>query len=502
MRGTYESLAARLEELSRLGGVMGILHWDQEVIMPEGATEARAKQISALAGIVHDKATAPEIGEWLAKLLANDSSSRFDSFETCNIREAKRDYDRMTKIPKALVQEMAELSSRGHAVWALARKDDQYDDFAPVLKRFVELKIQWARCIDPEKPPYDVNIDYYERGMTMARLDPIFERLKAEIVPLLRKIQESGRQPAHSFLQGEFPIEKQEALGKRISGDIGFSFKHGRMDVSVHPFCGGSHPTDVRITTRYRSDNFVESLYAVIHETGHGLYEQGRMEQGRDLPASEALSMGIHESQSLFWERMIAQGESFCARYLELFASTFPEQLQGTPLRDFYEAVNLCHPSFIRVEADEVTYPLHVILRYEIEKSLFEGSADVDQLPQMWNDKMEEYLGIRPPSDTQGILQDIHWSMGSFGYFPSYTLGAMYACQFYNALKKDMADVEEKIERGQFAEIKLWLNQNIHQKGKLYATEELVRQVTGEPLNPDHFIRYLNQKYRAIYQLN
>ncbi|MFQ5716302.1 MAG: carboxypeptidase M32, partial [Nitrospinales bacterium] len=183
MRGTYESLAARLEELSRLGGVMGILHWDQEVIMPEGATEARAKQISALAGIVHDKATAPEIGEWLAKLLANDSSSRFDSFETCNIREAKRDYDRMTKIPKALVQEMAELSSRGHAVWALARKDDQYDDFAPVLKRFVELKIQWARCIDPEKPPYDVNIDYYERGMTMARLDPIFERLKAEIVP-------------------------------------------------------------------------------------------------------------------------------------------------------------------------------------------------------------------------------------------------------------------------------------------------------------------------------
>ena len=318
---------------------------------------------------------------------------------------------------------------------------------------------------------------------------------------MVKEIQEQGKKPDDSFLYGNFPIEKQKELGKKISQEIGFAFDRGRMDASVHPFCGGSHPTDVRITTRYCSKNFVESLYAVIHETGHGLYEQGRMKRDRDLPVSEHLSMGIHESQSLFWERMIAQSESFCHCYLPRFKEAFPENLKDVSARKFYEAINVSEPSMIRVEADEVTYPLHIILRFEIEKGLFDGSISPFELPEVWNYKMKTYLGIQPGTDVEGVLQDIHWSMGSFGYFPSYTLGAIYACQFFKALKKQDCGIEEKIKLGKFGDIKKWLNDNIHQKGRLYSSNDLVTQLTGEPLNPDYFIQYLKEKYADIYQL-
>ncbi|MBA2484422.1 MAG: carboxypeptidase M32, partial [Nitrosomonas sp.] len=309
-------------------------------------------------------------------------------------------------------------------------------------------------------------------------------------------------QPDRSFLQGTFPVNKQEVLARKISKDIGFQFDCGRMDVSVHPFCGGSHPTDVRITTRYQENDFIESLYAVIHETGHGLYEQGRMQENRDLPVSESLTMGIHESQSLFWERMIAQSKSFCAYYFETIQATFPDNLQNMTVDSLYHAINTCQPGFIRVEADELTYPLHIIMRYEIEKGLFDASITVEDLPDVWNDMMMKYLGIKPPTDTLGVLQDSHWSSGAFGYFPSYTLGAIYACQFYQTMTDEIPDVEERIETGNFAPIKAWLNEKIHRQGSLYPPQELVRRVTGEPLNPDYFIDYLKRKYSAIYRLN
>ena len=273
------------------------------------------------------------------------------------------------------------------------------------------------------------------------------------------------------------------------------------MDVSVHPFCGGGHPTDVRITTRYRSESFIDSLFAVIHETGHGLYEQGRMSGFMDLPVSESLTMAIHESQSLFWERMIAQNFYFCDYYLNLFVETFPEALQGVSSNTLYAAINRCDPSFIRVEADEVTYPLHIILRYEIEKGLFDESISVKDLPDVWNDKMEEYLGVRPSSNSEGVLQDVHWSGGAFGYFPSYTLGAMYACQFYSKMLLDLNDIPENIKGGNFSYIKKWLNDNIHKQGRLYSPENLIYKVTGDEINPDFFISYLKQKYGEIYRL-
>ncbi len=500
MQQTYQKLARKLEELGQLEQIMGILHWDQEVIMPRGATQARAAQIASLAGVAHEKRTDPAVGELLNQLESNGPAN-LGPHELCNIREARRAYDRETKVPMELVQELAELSSKGHHIWAKAREENKYSDFAPVLERLIELQKQWAHHIEPETPTYDVLMDIYERGLTMEHVDPIFELLKTELVPLIRAIQESDYQPDTSFLQGEFSVAQQEKLGRTISEALGFDFDKGRMDVSVHPFCGGADPTDVRITTRYGSDNFMESLFAVIHETGHAMYEQGRMERDRALPVSEALTTGIHESQSLFWERMISKQKAFCEHYMELFATTFPDNLKEVSVQAFYEAINICRPSFIRVESDEVTYPMHIILRYEIEKGIFDGTYAVSELPEVWNNKMQDYLGIRPATDAEGILQDVHWSGGAFGYFPSYTFGAMYACQFYNAIRKETPDLEQWIRKGEFQSIRQWLSQKIHVKGKLLSTEALLREVTGEVLNPQYFVAYLKNKYHEIYRL-
>ncbi len=501
IRDVYRQLVLKLEERSRLGGVMGVMHWDQEVIMPQGAADARAKQMAALAGVLHEKSINPRVGNLIGKLTAS-GTDEFTDAEWCNIREAKRKFDLETKIPKELVQDIAELGSRGHQVWAKAREENRFEDFAPILERFISLKTKWAEHAFPDLEPYDANLDIFERGMTMERLSPIFEYLKIELIPLIRSINNSDRKPDDSFLEGDFPIDKQEALGNSISRDMGFNFDKGRMDVSVHPFCGGGHPTDVRITTRYRTNNFIESLFAVIHETGHGLYEQGRMEDSLDLPVSEPLTMAVHESQSLFWERMIAQGKSFSIRYIDKFREVFPGFLKDASADKLFKAINVCRPSFIRVEADELTYPIHIILRYEIEKAMFDGTLMVKDIPEVWNSKMEKYLGIKPSTDTLGVLQDVHWSGGAFGYFPSYTLGAMYACQFYNKMITDLKDVPGRIEQGDFACIRKWLNENIHQQGRLYSPDQLAKKVTGKALEPGVFINYLKTKYNAIYGLN
>ena len=500
MNQQYQQVVQKLEEISHLNGVMSTLGWDQEVVMPAGAGEARAKQMAALAGVIHERMTDPALGDGLREL-ADRHWQALDADQRCNVREALRNYELETKLPKRLVQEMVELSSRGHEVWVKARQQNKFADFAPVLKRFLELKIAWAQCVAPDSTPYDANIDLFERGATMATITPVFERLKQELIPLIGAIQQHAERVDASCLHGLFALDKQEALARKISSDIGFDFSQGRMDVSVHPFCGGSHPTDVRITTRYKESNFVESLYSIIHETGHALYEQGRPHHLGDLPVTESLTMGIHESQSLFWERMIAQGKPFCRHYFPLFQQTFPDNFRHTDAEMLYRAINHCKPDFIRVEADEVTYPLHVILRYEIEKGLFDGSMAVDDLPQIWNDLMQKYLGITPPNDTLGVLQDSHWSSGAFGYFPSYTLGAMYACQFCRTMLAEHPSMENEIAKGNFTLIKRWLNEKIHQQGKRYTPDELVRKITGEGLNPDHFVHYLKVKYGEIYRL-
>lgn len=502
MNQHYINLVQRLEEIAHLNGVMSNLGWDQEVMMPAGASESRAKQIAALAGVIHERATDPALGDCLKELQETSKAGAWGAIEQCNIQEALRNYEMEIRIPKRLVQEIAELSSRGQVIWVAARQHNKFSDFAPVLKRFLKLKIEWAQCVLPNLQPYDANIDLFERGTTMAMITPVFERLKQELIPLINAIQSHSYHPDTTFLRGTFATEKQEFLARKLSRDIGFDFDRGRMDVSVHPFCGGSHPTDVRITTRYSESNFIESLYSIIHETGHALYEQGRPHQLGDLPVTESSTMGIHESQSLFWERMIAQSKSFCSHYFKDFRETFPDNLRAVSLEEFYRAINNCTPGFIRVEADEVTYPLHVILRYEIERGLFDDTLSVDDLPGIWNESMQKYLGITPPTDTLGVLQDSHWSGGAFGYFPSYTLGALYACQFYQKLVQEQSDTEQNIALGNFKPIKQWLNEKIHCHGKLYSPQELIKNVTGAHLNPDYFITYLKTKYSEIYQLS
>jgi len=499
MRKSYQNLVEKLTEISRLNGVMNTITWDQEVMMPSGSAYARTGQIAALAGVIHERMTAPALGECLDELKI---CSDFNTVECCNIREASRQYDLMTKIPKRLVQTLAELSSRGHTIWVQARRENKFNDFSPVIQEFLLLKKEWASCAFPDISPYDANLDLFERGTTAAEISAIFDQLKTTLAPLIHEITHQTYQPDTAFLQGCFPIDKQAALARKISQDIGFQFDKGRMDVSVHPFCGGSDPTDVRITTRYSKDDFVESIYAAIHETGHALYEQGRKIESADLPVSESLTMGIHESQSLFWERMVAQSRAFCTHYFDSFCEFFSDKSQGITVDTFYQAINACKPDFIRVEADELTYPLHLILRFEIERDLFAGNISVNDLPELWNEKMLTYLGIRPPNDTLGVLQDSHWSSGAFGYFPSYTLGAIYACQFYFAMQRELPDVEQFIASGNFVPIKNWLNDKIHSQGKLYSPQELVVKITGEPLNPQHYLSYLEEKYRAIYRLN
>ena len=499
MNNNYQNLVRWLEEISRLNGVMSTIAWDQEVMMPAGAADARAKQIAALAGVIHERMTNPALGECLDEL--HNHLGDFDAIALCNIQEARRDFDLMTRIPNQLVQALAELGSRGHTVWVRARRENKFSDFAPVLDEFLKLKKEWAACAFPDLTTYDANIDQFERGTTAAEIAVIFEQLKDTLIPLIHEIKEQSYQPDTTFLHGHFPVEKQAALARKISENIGFQYDKGRMDVSVHPFCGGSHPTDVRITTRYNESDFVESLYAVIHETGHALYEQGRMLEFGDLPVSESLTMGIHESQSLFWERMIGQSREFCTHYFATICEAFPGNLKRATVDSFYQAINACAPGFIRVEADELTYPLHVILRFEIEKGLFDGSVAVADLPEVWNEKMDTYLGIKPPTDTLGVLQDSHWSSGAFGYFPSYTLGAIYACQFYKAMQKELPDTDKAIESGNFKPIKDWLNENIHSQGRRNSPQELVLRRAGEPLNPQHLIDYLQTKYRALYRL-
>ncbi len=495
------ALNEKLKELSHLGNVVGLMHWDQEVMMPAGATNSRAQQLSLLAGIYHEKLTSPIINDLLNQI-EEGSLDQLNAYEICNIKEARRNYDRAIKVPKDLVQKIAELSSRGHKIWANARENNKFGEFAPCLKELVELKKQWAGYIDPEKPAYDINIDDFERGFSIKIIDPLFQKLKEELIPLIQNIQESSYSPDRSFLNKKYPITKQESLGKQIAKEIGFDFNFGRMDTSVHPFCGGGDYTDVRITTRYSEDDFIESLYAVIHETGHGLYEQGRNKKYAGLPVSEALSMGMHESQSLFWEKLIGRKKAFIVNYLDLFNLTFARTFDGVSPQQFYEAINICEPSLIRVDADEVTYPLHIILRYEIEKGLFDGTMEVDELPEIWNQKMQDYLGIRPPSDTLGVLQDVHWSGGSFGYFPSYTLGALFAAQFYQTIANEIPETNQIIEEGNFEVIKNWLNEKIHSQGILYSTDELLNKVTGQSLNPEIFISYLKKKYQEIYKLD
>jgi carboxypeptidase Taq len=502
MESTYAEVVKQLREITALEGISGLLGWDEMVMLPSGSSSCRGDQKAALAGVLYDKRTNPALGKALTEL---NGSSGLNEVQAAVVRDARTAYIRNSAVPKELAQRMAMLGTTAYEAWVDARKSADFTKFSGSLQEWVECHRKRAACIDPSAPAYDVLLNLYEKGMKSARLDEIFSEARAGLVPLISELKLRGTPPSSSLLKGEYDVDVQAKLCRQIALDLGFDTEKGRLDVSVHPFSGGTHPTDIRMTTRFKKDVLMMSITAAIHETGHSLYDQGRNldPEWKDLPVNQRLSTGVDESQAILWERMVGLNLPFQHYLLPKLREFFPDfPAQATPEMLYAAQNTIREPSLIRVEADELTYTLHVILRYEIERGLVDGSVQVADVPRLWNEKMQAYLGATPPNDAQGCLQDVHWSTGLMGYFPTYTLGAMYAAQIYQCAVDSIPNLEASIAKGEFAPLRQWLKEKIHRVGSLHASgDELMVAVTGKPLDPQVYLSYLRKKYTALYQL-
>jgi carboxypeptidase Taq len=492
----YESLVRELRDVTLLGSVGALLHWDEQTQMPPGGAAHRAEQASLLAKLVHERMTSPRVGE----LLDAASEDRSDD-AVANVREARRTYERARKLPPALVEELARTGVLGQQAWAEARKKNEYPAFRPWLEKLVALKRQEADCVGyaPGGSRYDALLDEYEPGETAANVRKTFEALRGPLVDLVRRIGESPRKAPLEILQRSYPAAGQERLSREAAAAVGFDFSSGRLDTSTHPFCTGIGPGDTRMTTRYDERYFGDAFFGVLHETGHALYDQGLPAEHFGTPLGEAVSLGIHESQSRMWENLVGRSRSFWRRFLPRARQEFPQALAGVNDDDWYFAVNDVRPSLVRVEADEATYNLHIMLRFDLEQAMLSGEVGAADLPAAWNQRMRDYLGITPPDDTQGCLQDIHWSSGSLGYFPTYTLGNLYAAQLFEAALDEVGDLDEMFARGEFAPLLAWLRDKIHRHGKRYSPRELVTRATGAEPTAQPLLRHLRSKARELY---
>jgi len=497
MSDTYEPFMAKVAELADIGHAEGMLSWDQETYMPPKGAAMRARAQGTLAGLHHERLTAPELVGLVKDLKGQDLTGD----AAVNVREVGRSQDRALKIPKELVVELSQTESLSHEAWIAAREKADFAHFQPWLEKILKLKKEVAERVGYEGTIYNALLDEYEPYTRAEDIEPVFAALKDKLVPLVEKIAATGKFPARGVLDQDFPVAEQEELGRQVLEDLGFDLEAGRLDVAVHPFCSGTSRDDVRLTTRYSADWLPGSLFGTIHEAGHGLYEQGLPEDAVATPAGGSVSLGIHESQSRLWENMVGRSKAFSTHYLPRLKALFPTQLQNVNLDEFYAAVNQVEPSLIRVEADEVTYNLHILLRFELERDLFEGRVEVKDLPSVWNERMQQYLGVCPPDDAQGVLQDVHWSFGLMGYFPTYTLGNLYGAQFFHQAQQELPDLEGQIGRGEFGGLKTWLNDKVHNRGSRLRASELVEEVTGEKLSADYFTNYLEAKFGALYNL-
>ncbi|MDQ7795370.1 MAG: carboxypeptidase M32 [Spirochaetia bacterium] len=492
---------ARLLELDREHSLVmhigAILGWDQETYMPPKAIEERSSQLALLEGLAHQKAVNPEIGELLAAL---EAKSDLSEDEKAYVRVVRRDYDRETKLPEAFVTEYAKEASLSQAAWADAKKNNDFAAFKPHLSRMVELNKKRAHYLNPNAKPYDVLLDLFEPGSTQESVAAVFAKMKSYLVEILTRIRE--RPQIEDKCSGR-RVDKhtQERISQYFMKVLGYERDRGRLDVSAHPFTTTLGADDVRITTRYVEDYFPSSLFSTIHESGHALYEMGidPNPDYRGTKLAEAVSMAVHESQSRLWENIVGRSPAFWERHFPALSALLGEAGEGLDLESFVKSINRVSPSFIRTEADEVTYGLHVIARFELESALFDGSLNVEEVPEAWRAKYRELLGIEAPDDRQGCLQDVHWSMGAFGYFPSYALGNLYGAQFWAALKKEIPDVEARISGGDTSAVLAWLRKNVHVQGSRYTPGELVKKVTGQALDPVWFEKYLREKYSKIY---
>ncbi len=496
MNTDYEKLKQHSLKIETLNSIQAILGWDQETYMPQGAEEARAEQLKTLAGIIHQEQTSSAFKAELEKLIDLKSgevrAKNLTEREHAALREWRRAYLLESALPQQFVEDFAQLCSRSMVLWREAKEKNNFSHFAPALNKMIEAVKKKAEYLTYEDHPYDALLDLYEPGAKTADIKKLFSGLKVKIKELLKEIGKRG--PVDdSFLFGTFNHDKQLAFGKKLLTAMGFDFKDGRLDLSAHPFSSSPHPTDNRITTRIHPTSLMSNLMAILHEGGHALYEAGLPVEQFGTPLAKAISLGVHESQSRWWETRIGLGKPFWKHFYPQLQKEFG--LEGISLEQFYAALNKVEPSLIRIEADEVTYPLHVILRFELEVDLIEGKLKVEDLPKAWNDKMEDLLGVRPQKDSEGCLQDIHWSMGSFGYFPTYTLGNIYAAQLFEAFEKEHPHWAESVEKGELLFIRKWLKDHVHQYGMQYRSKELLKKVTGKELSEKPYLEYLTKKF-------
>ena len=503
---TYQLLCDQFQEATLLGTVQQLLEWDERTKMPPAGGAYRADQAAYLAGLVHQKQTDPQIGDWLQQLTESPLAEDPYSDTGCVIRRLQRDYNKKTRLPQTLVEELTRTACEGQQVWAEARSDNDFAKFQPLLEKTIELKRQEAAALGFETTPYDPLLDDYEPGESTANVARVLSELRDALVPLVGAIADSTQRPDVSILSREYPIEAQKKLGEQVAAAIGFDFQAGRLDVTDHPFMVGLGPGDVRLTTRYDDHEFGDALFSTLHEAGHGIYDQGLPRQYYGLPTGEDVSMGIHESQSRMWENQVGRSHSFWQHFYSQTQAAFPLALGEVELQVFYRAINDVRPSLIRVDADEVTYNLHILIRFELEQALVENRLQVAELPGAWNEKYQEYLGIVPTNDADGVLQDVHWSAGLFGYFPTYALGNLYAAQFFSQAAKElggdeMGGLEEQFRQGRFSPLREWLHENIHAHGRRYTAAELVERITGSPLSHKSLIQQLASKFGEIYGL-
>ena len=495
----FDQLCSHVRETALVHSIAELLEWDERTHMPVAAGLFRADQVAYLSGWVHNRRTDPHIDEWLRELEASPLATDLHSDSGATIRHLRRYYDKLVRLPRLLVEELTRTAVLGQQAWVEARKKNDFAAFAPLLKKTVELKRQQAEAVGYASCPYDALLDDYEPGETTENVAGILRSLRQDLVPLVGAIASSQRRPNLTILKRHCPRESQEIFGKQAAATIGFDFERGRLDVTHHPFCTEMGPDDCRITTRYDDHYFPSSFFGILHEAGHALYDQGLRKDQYGLPPGSYVSLGIHESQSRLWENFVGRSLPFWRHFFPLMKQCFPGAIEEVPLADFYFAINSVQPSLIRVEADEATYNLHIIIRFELEQALINDQFSVADLPDAWRSKYREYLGIEPRDNAQGVLQDVHWSAGLFGYFPTYTLGNLYAAQFFAQAESDLGSLDQSFAGGDFGGLLDWLRQEIHQRGQCYTAPELIRLVTGDTLSHQPFLAYLHQKLDPLY---
>ncbi|MHA1739190.1 MAG: carboxypeptidase M32 [Candidatus Heimdallarchaeota archaeon] len=496
----YEKLLAKFKDSVILGNALSTIYWDMETYMPEKGIQQRSEQIAMISGLIHEKNVDPEIGTLLQEIKAHKNFEKLAADQKRNIYLLQRDYDQNTKLPMEFVKTFAKESALAMEIWKKALAESNYELFKPELVKIIELAKQRAKYLDPTKDPLDVLIDLNEPGFTTEILDKLFSELRDGLVPLIKKCVESKNQPDYSKLERECPLDIQKQFSNEIAELVKYDLKRGRIDETVHPFTTGFYD-DVRITTRYFLNDFTSSFFAVLHEAGHGLYDLNMPIKYKYQPIGFCSSSGVHESQSRFIENIVGRSIEFWKHYFPRFKELTGEIFADLEFDDFIRAINKVTPSFIRVEADPVTYSMHIIIRHEIEKEIFSGKLSVDDLPKVWNQKYKEYLGIDVKNDAEGVLQDIHWSGGEFGGFPSYSIGNIMDGQLLWKMEQDIPDWREQVKKGEIGKIVDWLATNVHQKGNMYDPFDLIKEVTGEELSTKYYLDYLKAEFAKFYDI-